>query len=71
MAVAPQVKKRAKIFYGWWVVVGASLISVISAINFYGFPEFFPALIETFGWSRAKISLASSVARLQGGIEVR
>ena len=69
MRVTAVVRKKSKIFYGWWVVVGGAIISSIAALNFYGFPVFFGPLEKTFGWSRAQISLAMSVSRLQGGIE--
>ncbi|OGO06142.1 MAG: hypothetical protein A2Y60_00605 [Chloroflexi bacterium RBG_13_54_9] len=69
MSITTETRKRAKIFYGWWVVIGASIISGIAAINFYGFSVFIPPLLKMFGWSRAQISLAASISRLEGGIE--
>lgn len=69
MSITTETQKRAKIFYGWWVVVGGAIISSIAAINFYGTSVLFPPLIETFGWSKAQISAAASISRLQGGIE--
>ncbi|MFC2066096.1 MFS transporter [Chloroflexota bacterium] len=59
-----------KIFYGWWIVVAGTIINSLNGgIYFYGFSNFFMALVKEFGWSRAAISLGSSLARLEGAFE--
>lgn len=59
----------SKIFYGWWVVVAASLIHCWGAGTFfYSFTAFFNPLVEEFGWSYAAISFAASIRSIEGGI---
>ncbi len=59
-------QKHAKIFYGWWVVLGAGMglfvhYGPILAITF---GVFFKPLSAEFGWSRTEISLAFSLSTL-------
>lgn len=62
--------KPPKIFFGWYVVAAAALINVYGAgIWFYGFPVFFKALRDEFGWTAAAGALVISLSRLEGGIE--
>ncbi len=42
--------------------------AVSGAFSYYGFSAFFTPLIREFGWSRAALSGAVSVSRLEGGI---
>ncbi|MHB1134187.1 MAG: MFS transporter [Chloroflexota bacterium] len=65
----PPKAKRGKIFYGWWVVASAAVVQAVnSCVYFYGLPVFFTPLVEEFGWSRAALSGAFSIARLEAGI---
>ncbi|MFH0847270.1 MAG: MFS transporter [Chloroflexota bacterium] len=69
MKLDTQVKNSPKIFYGWWVVVSAAVSSAIHAgILLYGFGPFFDSLVEEFKASRAAVSLAISISRLEGGV---
>lgn len=62
-------KKRGGIFYGWWVVVACATIAFYGGgIFFYGFSAFFNPIIKDFGWSRAALSGAFSLQRVEGGI---
>src|SRR5260370_40508602 len=57
--------------HGWLIV--ASLFVALLAIAGSGYnttPVFVPALLKTFGWSRAKVSLLPSVAALTWGVLV-
>jgi OFA family oxalate/formate antiporter-like MFS transporter len=58
-----------KVFYGWWIVLACSLISLYfaGAVPF-GFTAFFEPIRKEFGWSYAQISLAASFRGLQMGI---
>ena len=61
--------KRGNVFYGWWVVASAGLVQAVnSAVYYYGMPVFLTPLTEEFGWSRAALSGAFSIARLEAGI---
>ena len=58
-----------KIFYGWWVVLAASLIHMWGAGTFfYSFTAFFNPVVEEFGWSYAATSFAASLRSVEGGI---
>ena len=64
------VKKRPGIFYGWYIVAAGAAINVYgSGVWFYGFPIFYKALLEEFGWARATGAAVISLARLEGGLE--
>ncbi len=57
------------LFYGWWVAVGASLISFVCAgVGFYSQGVLLDALCHERGWSRASVSGATSVYFLVSGM---
>jgi len=44
-----------RVFYGWWIVVAASLnLFFAVGIIFYGFPVFYPLLVQSLGFTRAQ-----------------
>ncbi|MFW6147688.1 MAG: MFS transporter [Thermodesulfobacteriota bacterium] len=58
-----------KTFYGWWIVLASSLISLyVGGIVFFGFTAFFEPIRQEFGWSYTQISLAASLRGLEAGI---
>ena len=58
-----------KIFYGWWIVLGCSLIGLyVSGIVYYGFTAFFEPLVKEFGWSYTQVSFAISLRGMEMGI---
>ena len=62
-----------RIFYGWWIVLAAFLnLFFIVGIMFYGFPVFYPSMVESLGFSRAQLTagflLAFVVVALPVGI---
>lgn len=60
---------RRKIFYGWWIVLAGSIATIIHGGAYtYGMKPFFMPLIAEFGWSRAALSGAFSLARLESGL---
>lgn len=62
--------RRPRVFYGWWIVVAGALINMYGAgIWFYGFPIFYKALLDEFGWSAAAGAAVISLSRLEGGLE--
>ena len=62
-------KQRTRLFYGWWVVLACTLGTTLSGgLYMYGFSTFFIPLIREFGWTRAELSGALSLARLEGGL---
>ena len=57
-----------KIFYGWYIVAAALLLSTYnSAIFVYGFTAFMTPIATTFGWSYAQVSIAMSIRGLETG----
>ena len=62
--------RKPKIFYGWYIVAAAAAINVYGAgVWFYGFPIFYKALLDEFGWSAAAGAAIIALSRLEGGIE--
>jgi MFS family permease len=62
--------KKSKIFPGWWTVIASGLMTGWGwGVWGYGFGAYFKPLIEEFGWSRAQLSAAYSLNRLEGGLE--
>src|SRR5215510_9743601 len=59
-------KKGGKVFYGWWIVLvaGVGLSLNYGPIIASTFGVFLKPLSQEFGWSRAGISLAFSLANL-------
>jgi MFS family permease len=59
-------QKGSKVFYGWWVVLaaGVGLSLNYGSIIATTFGVFLKPLSQEFGWSRAGISLAFSLANL-------
>lgn len=63
------LERPGRVFYGWWVLAACSVIGALNAgFYYYGFGAFFTPLINEFGWSRAQLSGASSIARVEGGV---
>lgn len=61
--------KKPRIFYGWWIVgAGSAITFYVAGVFYYGFGAFFDPLRDHFGWSRAVVSGAMSMQRLEGGI---
>jgi MFS family permease len=60
---------KEKVFYGWWIVITCSCLSIYgSGIFYYGFGTFVKPVIAELGWSMAMISGAFSFYRLEAGI---
>ena len=70
MSELSAVKKPAKIFYGWWLVL---VTSIMTGIGFgfysYGFGAIFKQLSQELGINRAMTSLAAGIGRLESGVE--
>ncbi|MBN1567209.1 MAG: MFS transporter [Acidobacteria bacterium] len=56
-------------FYGWKVLsVTAVMYFAMTGLLLYSFPVFLPFLCDAFGWSRAAVSWANSLAMVVAGI---
>ncbi len=59
---------RSRIFFGWFVVAGAVLVTFgISGAQF-SFGVFMKPMTEDFGWSRATLSLAFGITFMLSGL---
>src|SRR2546430_13370235 len=46
-----------RIFYGWWIVFSAFLnLFFAVGLVFYGFPVFYPSLVESLHFSRQQVT---------------
>lgn len=51
------VGKSAGVFYGWWITLAAFLnLFFTVGIVYYGFPVFYPSLVESLGFTRAQVT---------------
>jgi len=47
----------ARIFYGWWITLSAFLnLFFVVGIVHYGFPVFYPSLVDSLGFTRAQVT---------------
>jgi len=65
-ALSPKIKK-ARLFYGYTIILVSFFIQVVAWGVSNSFGVFFDPLINEFGWSRAKISGAASLCFLVHG----
>ncbi len=50
-------RSRLRIFYGWWIVLAAFLnLFFAVGILFYGFPVFYPSMIQSLGFTRTQLT---------------
>ena len=62
-------KSSPSIFYGWWVVAAAFLVSLyVHGVVQFGFSPLIEPLSDEFGWSYTLISVAGSVRGLEVGL---
>ncbi|HAZ32092.1 MAG TPA: hypothetical protein DCY61_05310 [Dehalococcoidia bacterium] len=62
-------ESRTKVFYGWWIVLSAALISCYTAgAFFYGFTAFVTPMTDEFGWSYLAFSIAASLRGIERGL---
>ena len=61
-------EKPGRMFYGWYVVLGASLVSLGTAGTQFSFGAFLQPMTEDFGWSRATLSLAFGITFMLSGL---
>ena len=58
-----------RVFYGWWLVgLTAFVFAVVISPIFLGLGTFFVALEDEFGWSRAALAGAFSLARAEDAV---
>jgi hypothetical protein len=70
--IETQTKTRSfrDIYHGWWTVLATAIVSAWAYGTWgYGFGAYFEPLQQEFGWTRAEISAAYSLNKLEGGLE--
>ena len=61
-------RESGKVFYGWYVVLGSSLVSLGVAGTQFSFGTFLTPMTQDFGWSRATLSLAFGITFMLSGL---
>jgi MFS family permease len=62
--------KFPKIYIGWWTVLASGFLSLWGhGFNAYGISALFKPIATELGFSRTLTSVASSIGRLEGGLE--
>src|SRR5437016_12588125 len=62
-------QRSTRIFYGWWIVVAAFLnLFFAVGIIFDGFPVFYPAFVESLGFTRAQLTQGFLLGFLVAGL---
>ncbi len=57
-----------RVFYGWFVVMGCSLVALGTAGTQFSFGVFLQPMTEEFGWSRSTLSLAFGITFMLSGL---
>jgi MFS family permease len=60
--------KLKKMFYGWFILAAALIMTTISLIPKYSFSVFYTEILKEFGWSRASTAGALSLAIIVFGL---
>ncbi len=61
--------QEMRIFYGWWIVTAAFLnLFFTVGIIFYGFPIFYPAFVESLGFTRGQVTQGFFLGMLVVGL---
>ena len=58
-----------EVHYGWWMVATGALVMTLTTVPFFrSLPTWFVVLDKRFGWTRAQLTWAFSLARAESGI---
>lgn len=58
-----------RVFYGWWIVLAAFLnLFFAVGIIYYGFPVFYPSLVDSLGFTRAQLTQGFLVGFVVAGL---
>ncbi len=61
--------QKSGLFYGWWIVGGSFLISILlGGVVLYGFTAIFEPVSVEQNWSYTQVSLASSIRSVEAGL---
>ena len=63
-------KKKSGIFFGWWTLLATGVLQITALCYYsYGVSAIFKPLSRDLGFSRTITSAASSIGKLEGGLE--
>lgn len=68
MTLVSNKNRAGKIFYGWFILLGAVLIVSTAYSMRYSFSVFYREILNEFGWSRADTAAAFSVSMIVYGV---
>ena len=60
--------KSDRMFHGWYVVMGCSLVALGTSGTQFSFGVFLQPMTEEFGWSRSTLSLAFGITFMLSGL---
>ncbi len=60
--------KSGRMFHGWYVVMGCSLVALGTSGTQFSFGVFLQPMTEEFGWSRSTLSLAFGITFMLSGL---
>jgi len=70
MGVVEALRHPRKIFLGWWMMLATGVMAAWGYGTWlYSYGLYFEPLQQEFGWTRAEISAAAALRRLEGGLE--
>ena len=62
------IRPSGRVFYGWWIVLGAAGIQLLAGLLFMqSFGAYVAQLEREFGWSKAVLAGAYSLTRVESG----
>ena len=68
-AAAAALRHPRSVYYGWWLLAGSVVAMALgSGVSFWAFGLYVEPFEDDFGWSRAEVSFAFSIALLSGGV---
>lgn len=69
MRSQPSASNKERLFYGWWVVLAAFLNLFFSVgIIYYGFPVFYPSLVNQLGFTRGQVTQGFLIGFVGAGL---
>ncbi len=60
--------RQRPVFYGWWIVLSCSIVSVWAGNIFFGITAFVNPIVKEFGWTYLAVSLAASLRSAEMGL---
>ena len=63
------VRKKPRIFYGWWIVIAAVILNILQGgILFYGFTLVLDPVTDEMGWTKTELTIAYPIMGVVIGV---